>query len=172
MHRIDVSAGVGQCGHGARGSEEAREQHEQHDEEPHDEDGLLHGVAVVGDDESERREEQGQEHGEDVDEPDRTGGCDAIDEPGQQQADGDDKEGDEPVRDEFVDHGDGSTDHFSQSLHHSRVNVQLTAQFSAYFQRRLAEKGIGQDVSRDIPDTIIKVACNLVELFILLPSIP
>ena len=40
-----------------------------------------------------------------------------------------------------MDHGDGSTDHFSQSLHHSRVNVQLTAQFSAYFQRELAKLG-------------------------------
>ena len=43
-------------------------------------------------------------------------------------------------------HGD-STDHFSQSLHHSRVNVQLTAQFSAYFQREFAETGFGQYVN-------------------------
>ncbi len=46
-----------------------------------------------------------------------------------------------------MDHGDGSTDHFSQSLHHSRVNVQLTAQFSAYFQREFAETGFGQYVN-------------------------
>ena len=28
VHRIDVGAGVGQCGHGTGGGEEAREQHE------------------------------------------------------------------------------------------------------------------------------------------------
>ena len=35
-------------------------------------------------------------------------------------------------------HGDGSTDHFSHSQNHSRVDVQLTAQFSDDFQRGLA----------------------------------
>ena len=54
VHGVDVGGEVGQCGHGAGGGEEAAEQHQQHDEEPHDEHGLLHGVAVVGDDESER----------------------------------------------------------------------------------------------------------------------
>ena len=50
MHRVDVGGQVGPVGHGARGGEEAAEQHDADDEEPHDEHGLLHGVAVVGDD--------------------------------------------------------------------------------------------------------------------------
>ena len=63
--------------------------------------GLLHGVGVVGHDESERREEQRQQHSKHVDEPHGTSRCDAINEPRQQQAHGDDKQRDEPVRDEF-----------------------------------------------------------------------
>ena len=101
VHGIDIGGEVGPLRHRARGGEETAEQHDAHHEEPHDEDGLLHGVAVVGDDESERREEQSQQHGKHIDEPERAGGREAVDEPGQQEAHGDDKEGDEPVRDEF-----------------------------------------------------------------------
>ena len=32
---------------------------------------------------------------------------------------------------------------FSHSQHHSGVDVQMTTQFSAYFQRELAETGVG-----------------------------
>ena len=60
VHGIDIGGEVGPLRHRARGGEETAEQHDAHHEEPHDEDGLLHGVAVVGDDESERREEQSQ----------------------------------------------------------------------------------------------------------------
>ena len=88
-------------GHGARGGEKSREQHDAHHKEPHHEHGLLHGVGVVGHDESERREEQRQQHGKHVDEPHGTSRRDAIDEPRQQQAHGDDKQRDEPVRNEF-----------------------------------------------------------------------
>ena len=35
---------------------------------------------------------------------------------------------------------------FSHSQHHSRVDVQLAAQFSAYFQRGLAKAGVSQYV--------------------------
>ena len=54
MHGVHVGSGVGPFGHAARGSEETAEQHDADDEEPHDKHGLLHGVAVVGDDEAER----------------------------------------------------------------------------------------------------------------------
>lgn len=66
VHGVDVGAEVCPMGHGARRREESAEQHDAHHEEPHDEDGLLHGVAVIGDDESERREEQRQQHGEHI----------------------------------------------------------------------------------------------------------
>ena len=54
VHGVDVCAEVCPVRHGARRREESAEQHDAHHEEPHDEDGLLHGVAVIGDDESER----------------------------------------------------------------------------------------------------------------------
>ena len=69
VHGIDVGGQVSPVGHGAGGGEESAEQHDADNEEPHDEDGLLHGVAVVGDDKPERREEQRQQHGEHVDQP-------------------------------------------------------------------------------------------------------
>ena len=54
VHGVNVGAEVRPVRHGARRREESAEQHDAHHEEPHDEDGLLHGVAVIGDDESER----------------------------------------------------------------------------------------------------------------------
>ena len=100
-HGIDVGGHVSPLGHGARGGEKSREQHDAYHKEPHDEHGLLHGVGVVGHDKSERREEQRQKHGKHVDEPQRPCRRDAIDYPRQQQTHGDDKQRDEPVRDEF-----------------------------------------------------------------------
>ena len=58
VHGVDVGSGIRPVGHGAGGGEKSAEQHEADDEEPHHKDGLLHGVAVVGDDESKRWEEQ------------------------------------------------------------------------------------------------------------------
>ncbi len=81
MHGIDVGGQIGPVGHGARRSKKSAKQKHTHHKEPHDEHGLLHGVAVVGDDEAERREEQRQKHGEHVDEPHRAGRREAIDEP-------------------------------------------------------------------------------------------
>ena len=97
VHGVDVGGQVGQVWHGAGRGEETAEQHDADNEEPHDEHGLLHGVAVVGDDEAEAGEKQCQQHGEHIDEPERCGRGDAIDEPCQQEADGDDEEGNEPV---------------------------------------------------------------------------
>ena len=97
VHGVDVGGQVGPVGHGACGREESAEQEQTYDEEPHHEDGLLHGFAVVGDDESERREEERQEHGEEVDEPQRTLTGDAIDGPRQHEAHGDDEECDDPI---------------------------------------------------------------------------
>ena len=62
VHGVDVCGEVRPPGHGASGREETAEQHDAYHEEPHHEDGLLHGVAIVADDESERREEQGKKH--------------------------------------------------------------------------------------------------------------
>ena len=53
MHGIDVGSGVGPFGHAARGGEETAEQHDADHEEPHHEDGLLHVVAIVGNDKAE-----------------------------------------------------------------------------------------------------------------------
>ena len=63
VHGIDIGGEIGQVGHGASGSEQAAEQEHAHHEEPHHEDGLLHGVAVVGDDEAETAPEECQQHG-------------------------------------------------------------------------------------------------------------
>ena len=52
VHGVDVGAEVCPVRHGARRREESAEQHNAYHEEPHDEDGLLHGVAVIADDES------------------------------------------------------------------------------------------------------------------------
>ncbi len=84
-------------GHGARGCEESAEQEQADDKEPHDEDGLLHGVAVVGDEQPEGREEEREEHGKQIDEPERSLTGDAIDSPREQEADGDHEERNHPV---------------------------------------------------------------------------
>ena len=99
MHGIDVGGEVSQVGHGARGGEETAEQQHTDDEEPHDEDGLLHGVAIVGDDQSEAAEEQCQKHGEKIDQQQGALTGDAIDEPREHKTDGDQEEGDEPIGD-------------------------------------------------------------------------
>ncbi len=101
VHRVDVGGQIGPMRHGARRREEAAEQHETNHEEPHDKDRLLHGVGIVRNDEAERREEQRQQHSQHIDEPDGTAAGDAVESPCQQQAGGDDKEGDEPVGDEL-----------------------------------------------------------------------
>ena len=101
VHRVDVGRQIGPVGHGARGREKATEQHQTDNEKPHDEHGLLHGVGIVGNDESERREKQCQQHRKHIDKPHGTGGREAIDQPRQQQTDGDDKQRNEPVGNEF-----------------------------------------------------------------------
>ena len=62
VHGVDIGGQVGEVWHGARGREETTEQEHTDHEEPHDEDGLLHRVAIVGDDEAQTAEEQGKEH--------------------------------------------------------------------------------------------------------------
>ena len=54
VHGVDVSGDVRPFWHGTGRGEESTEQHDGNHEEPHDEDGLLHGVGIVGHDESER----------------------------------------------------------------------------------------------------------------------
>ena len=53
VHGVDVGGEVGQLRHGACRCEESAEQENTHHKEPHHKDGLLHGIAVVGDNESE-----------------------------------------------------------------------------------------------------------------------
>ena len=81
VHGVDVGGKVSPVRHGARGGKEPREQHKAHHEEPHDEHCLLHGVAVVGHDESEGREEQRQQYGKQIDENKGSLAGDAVDEP-------------------------------------------------------------------------------------------
>ena len=49
VHGIDIGGHIGPRGHGARRCEKSAEQQDADHEEPHDEDGLLHGVAMVAD---------------------------------------------------------------------------------------------------------------------------
>ena len=97
VHRVDVGGEVCQLGHGARGGEQAAEKKHAHHEEPHHEDSLLHGVAVVGDDESETAPEESQQHCQGKDEPQGALAGDAIDEPREDETDYNDKEGYEPI---------------------------------------------------------------------------
>ena len=87
VHRIDIRRGVCPLWHGACRREKATQQQEADDEKPHDEDGLLHRVAIIGNDEAERREESGQKHGEQIDQRERPLASDVVDGPGEQQAD-------------------------------------------------------------------------------------
>ena len=49
VHGVDVGAEVRPVRHGARRREKSAEHHDAYHEEPHDEDGLLHSVAVIAD---------------------------------------------------------------------------------------------------------------------------
>ena len=60
VHRIDISGKISPIGHRSNRSEETRKQHQANYKEPHDEHGLLHGVAIVGDNKSEAAEEECQ----------------------------------------------------------------------------------------------------------------
>ena len=62
VHGVHVGSQVCEVWHGAHGSEQTTEQKHTDHEEPHDEDGLLHRVAIVGDDEAQTAEEQGKKH--------------------------------------------------------------------------------------------------------------
>ena len=62
MHGIDVCGEEGKMGHRSCGSEQATEQKHAYHKEPHYKDCLLHGVAIVGDDESETAPKQCQQH--------------------------------------------------------------------------------------------------------------
>ncbi len=101
VHGIDIGGGVSPCGHGAGGSEESAEKHQTDDEEPHDKDGLLHGIGIVGNDESEGTEKQGKQQGKEIDEEQAALAGDAVKEPGEEQAEGDKQQGDNPIRNEL-----------------------------------------------------------------------
>ncbi len=66
VYGIDVRSGVCPRRHGADwGVKSAHQNHDHHDE-PYYEDCLLHGVVVVGDDESQTAEHEGEEEREEV----------------------------------------------------------------------------------------------------------
>ena len=54
VHGVDIGGQISPLGHRARRGEKTRKQHDAHYKEPHDKHALLHGVGVVGHDESER----------------------------------------------------------------------------------------------------------------------
>ncbi len=56
-YRINVCGEIRHGRHGTCGGEQTGKQQEYDHEEPHYEDGLLHGVGVIGYNQSERREE-------------------------------------------------------------------------------------------------------------------
>ena len=62
VHGIDVCGEVGKMGHRSCGCEQAAEQKHADHKKPHHKDCLLHGVAIVGDDESETAPKQCQQH--------------------------------------------------------------------------------------------------------------
>ena len=86
VHGIDICGEISQMGHGARGSEQSAEQQHAYHKEPHHEDGLLHGVAIVGDDKSETAPEEGQQHCQGEDEPKRPLTSDVVEEPREHKA--------------------------------------------------------------------------------------
>ena len=53
MHRVDIGGQVGPGGHGTGGGEQTAQQHQDDHEKPHHEYGLLHRVAVVGNNQAE-----------------------------------------------------------------------------------------------------------------------
>ena len=62
-----------------------------------------------------------------------------------------------------------STDYFSHSQHNSRVDVQLTAQFSTYFQRGLVGTRVGQYVNAArffVKIHIYKQLCSFTDDFV------
>ena len=59
VHRVHVSGEVGPVWHGTSRCKESTQQHDTHNEEPHHEDSLLHGITVVGNNETQRGEKQG-----------------------------------------------------------------------------------------------------------------
>ena len=60
VHGVDIGGKVSPRRHGARRREETRKEHDAYHEEPHHKHRLLNGVGVVGNNQSERREEQRQ----------------------------------------------------------------------------------------------------------------
>ena len=65
VHGVNVCGEVCGMRHGACRCEQAAEQQHADDKEPHHEDGLLHGVTIVGYDESETAPEECQQHCQD-----------------------------------------------------------------------------------------------------------
>ena len=59
VHGVHVSGEVGPVWHGTSRCKESTQQHDTHNEEPHHEDSLLHGITVVGNNETQRGEKQG-----------------------------------------------------------------------------------------------------------------
>ena len=81
MYRVDDGGHLCPLWHGAYRGEEAAHQQEYHHEEPQYEHGLLHGVVIVGDDEPEPTNDEGQQQGQQVDQGKASGTRDAVGEP-------------------------------------------------------------------------------------------
>lgn len=87
--------------HRANRSEESAKQDETHYEKPHYKYRLLHGVVVVGDDETESTKSQCHQHGEQIAKQNVALAGDSVDCPCEDEADGDHYESNQPVGNEF-----------------------------------------------------------------------
>ena len=69
VHRIYVRGEISNIWHGTHRSKEPAEQEHTYHKEPHYEDHLLHGIAIIGDDKSETAPEECQQHSQGKDKP-------------------------------------------------------------------------------------------------------
>ena len=69
VHRIYVRGEISNIWHGTHRSKEPAEQEHTYHKEPHYEDRLLHGIAIIGDDKSETAPEECQQHSQGKDKP-------------------------------------------------------------------------------------------------------
>ena len=100
-HGVEERKRLRPVGHATHRREQSTEQHGAYENKPHDEHRLLQGVAIVGDDEADTAEDKGQQDGNSINEQQVSLSGDAIDEPRDDEAGGDDHHAYQPIGDEF-----------------------------------------------------------------------
>ena len=101
MHRIDVCGEVCPVGHRADRREQTTHEQHDHHKEPHQQDGLLHGFIIIGDDKAETAEDECQQHGKQIDKAEIARRGYAVDSPGEYEAYRHDDNGDDPIGYDF-----------------------------------------------------------------------